>query len=122
MHLDWTHRYARYLRPDLGLNLVLVLAGGNSLHRDTLYHLVNGAAGQGRHHRRISPRVGLRHACRHAPRTTSKGPPLHEMWLSDPDGTLIEVYTRLTGDELARVDYDQVESLEFTPGLISDSC
>jgi hypothetical protein len=44
------------------------------------------------------------------------------MWLSDPDGTLIEVYTRLTGDELARVDYDQVESLEFTPGLISDSC
>jgi len=56
------------------------------------------------------------------PRTTSKGPPLHEMWLSDPDGTLIEVYTRLTGDELARVDYDQVESLEFTPGLISDSC
>ena len=34
------------------------------------------------------------------PRTTWKGTPLHELWLTDPDGNLIEIYARLTPDEL----------------------
>ena len=35
------------------------------------------------------------------PRTTWKGTPLHELWLKDPDGTLIEIYARLTDEQLA---------------------
>lgn len=34
------------------------------------------------------------------PRTTWKGTPLHELWLKDPDGNLIEIYARLTDTEL----------------------
>ena len=29
------------------------------------------------------------------------GTPLHELWLKDPDGNLIELYARLTEEELA---------------------
>jgi arsenate reductase (thioredoxin) len=30
------------------------------------------------------------------------GTPLHELWLKDPDGNLVEVYARLTEEELAQ--------------------
>jgi hypothetical protein len=36
------------------------------------------------------------------PRTTWRGTPLHELWLADPDGTLVEIYARPTDDELAQ--------------------
>jgi catechol 2,3-dioxygenase-like lactoylglutathione lyase family enzyme len=45
------------------------------------------------------------------PRTTWRGTPLHELWLADPDGTLVEVYARLSEDELAH----KPASLEPTP-------
>jgi len=32
------------------------------------------------------------------PRTTWKGTPLHELWLKDPDGTLIEIYAFPAGE------------------------
>jgi hypothetical protein len=35
------------------------------------------------------------------PRTTWRGTPLHELWLQDPEGNLVEIYARLTPDELA---------------------
>ena len=35
------------------------------------------------------------------PRTTWRGTPLHELWLEDPDGNLVEIYARLTDEELA---------------------
>lgn len=35
-------------------------------------------------------------------RTTWMGTPLHELWLEDPDGNLIELYARLTEEELAQ--------------------
>ena len=38
---------------------------------------------------------------RKPPRTTWRGTPLHELWLEDPDGNAIEVYARLTDEELA---------------------
>lgn len=44
------------------------------------------------------------------PRTTWRGTPLHELWLEDPDGNLVEIYARLTPDELA----EKPESLEPT--------
>lgn len=36
---EWTHRYATFIRPDLNLNMVLVVSDGKELNHDTLYHL-----------------------------------------------------------------------------------
>lgn len=104
---EWTHRYATFIRPDLNLNFVILVADGKDLHHDTLYHL--GIE--------LPDRVGVIDAYHRAitigahvekpPRTTWKGTPLHELWLADPDGTLIEVYARLTPQELAAMPVDQ---------------
>ena len=98
---EWTHRYATFIRPDLHLNFVLLVADGKTLHQDTLYHL--GIAVADRHavidvyHRAVAFGAPVEKP----PRTTWKGTPLHELWLKDPDGTLIEIYARLADSELA---------------------
>ena len=98
---EWTHRYATFLRPDLGLNLVLMVADDTTLHHDTLYHLglalPDKAAVIDAYHRAVAFGAQIDKP----PRTTWKATPLHELWLTDPDGTLIEIYARLTDAELA---------------------
>jgi arsenate reductase len=104
---DWTHRYATFVREDLKLNFVLLVADGKELHHDTLYHL--GIE--------VADRAAVIEAFKRArdfgchigkpPRTTWKGTPLHELWLEDPDGNPIEVYARLTDAELARKPADE---------------
>lgn len=105
---EWTHRYATFIRSDLALNFVLVVADGKTLHQDTLYHL--GIA--------VNSREAVIDAYHQAlafgalvekpPRTTWKGTPLHELWLKDPDGNLIEIYARLTDQELALKPADEL--------------
>ena len=54
------------------------------------------------HHRAVSAGWTL-----HKPaRTTWRGTPLHELWLKDPGGNLVEVYARLTEAELAEMPED----------------
>lgn len=104
---EWTHRYATFIRPDLGLNFVIMVADGKELHHDTLYHLGIGlpdkAAVVDAYHRAVAFGAEVVKP----PRTTWKGTPLHELWLADPDGTLIEVYARLSDAELATMPADQ---------------
>lgn len=104
---EWTHRYATFIRPDLNLNFVLVVADGKDLHHDTLYHLgvalPDKAAVVDAYHRAVAFGAHVEKP----PRTTWKGTPLHELWLTDPDGTLIEIYARLTTEELAQMPVDQ---------------
>ena len=97
---EWTHRYATFIREDLNLNMVLVVSDGKQLHHDTLYHL-------GINVKDKQEVVDAFHKAKDAgynvfkpPRTTWKGTPLHELWLTDPDGNLIEIYARLTPAEL----------------------
>ncbi len=104
---EWTHRYATFIRHDLRLNFVLLVADGKNLHHDTLYHLGVEVADQ-------AAVIDAFHRARtfgahidKPPRTTWKGTPLHELWLKDPDGTLIEVYARLTEEELAGKPTDE---------------
>lgn len=112
---EWTHRYATFVRPELALNFVLLVADGKELHHDTLYHLGIALADKeavvAAYHRAKS--FGARVA--KPPRTTWRGTPLHELWLEDPDGTLVEVYARLTSDELAKMPADK-EPLFLVPG------
>lgn len=105
---EWTHRYATFIRPDLNVNFVLLVSDGTALHHDTLYHLGIGVADRqtvvDAYHRAVAFGAHIEKP----PRTTWKGTPLHELWLTDPDGTLIEIYARLTDRELAEKPADEM--------------
>ena len=104
---EWTHRYATFIREDLHLNFVLLVSDGKPLHHDTLYHFGidvgdKAAVIDAFHHARRFGASVLK-----PPRTTWKGTPLHELWLEDPDGNLVEIYARLTDEELSHMPQDQ---------------
>jgi catechol 2,3-dioxygenase-like lactoylglutathione lyase family enzyme len=113
---EWTHRYATFVHPSLRTNFVLVVSDGSALHQtaratpDTLYHLGIAVADKAAVIRtyQLAREAGI--TVEKPPRTTWRGTPLHELWLADPDGTLVEVYARLTDEELAQ----QPASLEPT--------
>jgi protein-tyrosine-phosphatase/catechol 2,3-dioxygenase-like lactoylglutathione lyase family enzyme len=105
---EWTHRYSIFVRPDLQTNFVVVVSDGKELHHDTLYHLGIAVADKAAVIRAYEQATAAGVPVHKPPRTTWRGTPLHELWLTDPDGNLIEVYARLTPDELARMP----ESLE----------
>jgi protein-tyrosine-phosphatase/catechol 2,3-dioxygenase-like lactoylglutathione lyase family enzyme len=107
---EWTHRYSTFVRPELHTNFVLLVADGKELHRDTLYHLGIAVADKAAVVRsyELAKAAGL--TVSKPPRTTWRGTPLHELWLEDPDGNLVEIYARLTPDELA----EKPEDLEPT--------
>ena len=98
---EWTHRYATFVRPELHTNFVVLVSDGKELHHDTLYHLgvavADRAAVVDAYHRANAARFHVEKP----PRTTWRGTPLHELWLKDPDGNLVEIYARLTDEELA---------------------
>jgi protein-tyrosine-phosphatase/catechol 2,3-dioxygenase-like lactoylglutathione lyase family enzyme len=104
---EWTHRYVTFVSEALRTNLVLLVADGMELHQDTLYHLGVDVGtrdavilAQGRAEAAGFPI--------HKPaRTTWRGTPLHELWLRDPGGNLVEIYARLTAAELAEMPFDK---------------
>jgi len=98
---EWTHRYSTFVRPQLYTNFVLVVSDGKELHHDTLYHLGVGVADKGAVVRAYELAEVAGVTVQKPPRTTWRGTPLHELWLEDPDGNLVEVYARLTDGELA---------------------
>ena len=105
---EWTHRYAIFLRPDLSLNFVLLMSDGKELHHDdTLYHLGVGVSDKAAVVDAFHRARALGASIEKPPRTTWKGTPLHELWLVDPDGNLIEIYARLTDGELAQKPEDE---------------
>ena len=103
---EWTHRYATFVRPELGTNFVLLVSDGKELHHDTLYHLGVAVADKASVVRAFHEAVAAGHTVHKSPRTTWRGTPLHELWLTDPDGNLIEIYARLTDEELAQKPID----------------
>lgn len=103
----WTHRYATFIRDDLKLNFVLLVSDGKELHHDTLYHLGVDMGDRQAVIDAYHKAVAFGAHVEKPPRTTWKGTPLHELWLRDPDGTLIEIYARLTDAELAEKPADE---------------
>ena len=104
---EWTHRYVTFVSEALRTNFVILVDDGKELHQDTLFHLgielPDRAAVIDAHHRAVAAGWTL-----HKPaRTTWRGTPLHELWLRDPGGNLIEIYARLTEAELAEMPDDQ---------------
>jgi catechol 2,3-dioxygenase-like lactoylglutathione lyase family enzyme len=103
-----TARYATFIVPELALNFVLLVNDkGAPLDTYSLYHLGLGVADKAaviEAYRRA--RAGGAEIVK-PPRTTWRGTPLHELWLRDPSGYLIEIYARLTAAELATMPPDQ---------------
>jgi len=105
---DRTARFSTFIVPHLHLNLVLLVNDrGETLDTYSLYHLGLGVADK-------AAVIAAAHSARQAgaeivkpPRTTWRGTPLHELWLRDPSGYLIEIYARLTPGELAQMPADQ---------------
>lgn len=104
---EWTHRYVTLYRPDINLNLVLLVADDMTLNHDTLYHLGVGMATREQVVEAYHSAVKHGFHVEKPPRTTWRGTPLHELWLKDPDGTLIEVYARLTDAQLDAMPDDK---------------
>lgn len=102
----WTHRYVTFVSEALRTNFVLLVSDGKDLHQDTLYHLGVDVGSKeaviAAHHRALKAGWPI-----HKPaRTTWRGTPLHELWLTDPGGNLIEIYARLTDAELTEMPAD----------------
>lgn len=104
---DWTHRYATFIRPDLGLNFVLLVSDGKTLGHDTLYHLGIEVGSKAAVLDAYARAIAFGASIFKPPRTTWHGTPLHELWLEDPDGTPIEIYAYPTEAELARMPEDR---------------
>jgi arsenate reductase len=104
---EWTHRYATFVSAPLALNFVVLVDDGIAVAQpNALYHL--GVALPDRasvidaYHRART----LGATVEKPPRTTWRGTPLHELWLRDPDGNLVELYARLTDTELTERPHD----------------
>ncbi|MCR9203857.1 MAG: VOC family protein [Halobacteriovoraceae bacterium] len=104
---EWTHRYVTFQRPDTKFNFVLLVADGKELNHDTLYHLGMGVSSKEMVVNFYHSAVENGFPIEKPPRTTWRGTPLHELWLKDPDGTLIEIYSRLSEEELAEMPADK---------------
>ena len=117
----WTHRYATFISERLRTNFVVLVDDGKELHQDTLGHLgvalPDRAAVIDAHHRAVAAGWPI-----HKPaRTTWRGTPLHELWLQDPGGNLVEIYARLTDAELAGMPTDAQPTLLVPPLSPQDS-
>ena len=97
---EWTHRYATFLLPEQRVNFVLVVSDGKELHHDTLYHVGIAVADKAAVVEAFHRANAAGFSVQKPPRTTWRGTPLHELWLADPDGTLVEIYARLTDEDL----------------------
>lgn len=104
---EWTHRYVTFVKENPKFNFVLLVSDGKELNHDTLYHLGMGVKDK-------QKVIEFYHSAKEnglhiekPPRTTWRGTPLHELWLKDPDGTLIEIYARLSTEELAEAPDDK---------------
>lgn len=99
---EWTHRYVTFVRPELHTNFVLLVSDSKQLHHDTLNHLGVALVDKAAVVRAYDLAKAAGMTVKRPPRTTWRGTPLHELWLEDPSGNPIEIYARLTRDELAQ--------------------
>lgn len=105
---DVTARYSTFVVPHLNLNLVLLVNDrGEPLDTYSLYHLGLGVAGKAQVISAYHAALAVGAVIVKPSRTTWRGTPLHELWLRDPSGYLIEIYARLSSEELLDMPADQ---------------
>jgi catechol-2,3-dioxygenase len=113
---DTTARFSTFVAPHLNLNLVLLVNdSGKPLDTYSLYHIGLGVPDKAAVIESYGRAKAQGVTIVKPPRTTWRGTPLHELWLRDPTGYGIEVYARLTPQELAGMPADQ-EPTYLVPG------
>jgi catechol-2,3-dioxygenase len=113
---DRTSRFSTFVAPHLNLNLVLLVNdSGKPLDTYSLYHIGLGVPDKAAVIESYVRAKAQGVTIVKPPRTTWRGTPLHELWLRDPTGYGIEVYARLTAQELASMPADQEPSY-LVPG------
>jgi catechol 2,3-dioxygenase-like lactoylglutathione lyase family enzyme len=113
---DKTPRFSTFVVLELHLNLVLLVNdSGKPLDTYSLYHIGLGVRDKAAVIESFlrARASGVRIV--KPPRTTWRGTPLHELWLVDPTGYGIEVYARLTPEELSAMPSD-MEPTFLVPG------
>jgi len=103
-----TARFSTFIVPDLCLNLVILVNDRDEpLDTYSLYHVGLGVRSKeaviAAYHRAVAAGAEVVKP----PRSTWRGTPLHELWLRDPTGYLLEIYARMTEAELAAMPADQ---------------
>ncbi|MDP3171614.1 MAG: VOC family protein [Polaromonas sp.] len=105
---DRTPRFSTFVVPALRLNLVLLVNdSGTPLDTYSLYHIGLGVSNKAAVIESYVRAKAQGVPVIKPPRTTWRGTPLHELWLRDPTGYGVEVYARLTPEELAAMPADQ---------------
>ena len=113
---DRTSRFSTFVAPHLNLNLVLLVNdSGKPLDTYSPYHIGLGVPDKAAVIESYVRAKAQGVTIVKPPRTTWRGTPLHELWLRDPTGYGIEVYARLTAQELASMPADQEPSY-LVPG------
>jgi catechol 2,3-dioxygenase-like lactoylglutathione lyase family enzyme len=113
---DRTPRFSTFIVPELRLNLVLLINdSGKALDTYSLYHIGLGVPDKAAVIESYFRARAQGAEVVKPPRTTWHGTPLHELWLRDPTGYNIEVYARLTPDELSEMPADKLASF-LVPG------
>lgn len=113
---DRTSRFSTFIVPHLRLNLVLLINdSGKPLDIYSLYHIGLGVSDKAAVIESYFRAKASSAQIVKPPRTTWRGTPLHELWLRDPTGYGIEVYARLTAEELAAMPANQ-EPTYLVPG------
>jgi arsenate reductase (thioredoxin) len=104
---EWTHRYVTFVSEALRTNFVLLVDDAGQLHQDTLYHLGIDVGARAAVVAAQEQAAAAGWTVHKPARTTWRGTPLHELWLKDPGGNLVEIYARLEQEELAERPDDQ---------------
>lgn len=113
---DRTPRFSTFIVPHLRLNLVLLINDSDKpLDTYSLYHIGLGVGDKAAVVESYFRAKANGAQIVKPPRTTWRGTPLHELWLRDPTGYGIEVYARLTSEELAAMPANQ-EPTYLVPG------
>lgn len=113
---DILPRYTTFIIPHLRLNFVLVINdNGEKLDTYSLHHLGLGLASKQAVIETYHRAMALGAEIVKPPRTTWRGTPEHELWLRDPTGNMLEIYARLTEEDLARMPADK-QPVFLVPG------
>lgn len=103
----WTDRFAVFDDARLRQRVVFLVDDGQELHHDTLYHLGIGVSTKADVLTCQASAIQAGIPVVKPARTTWRNMPLHELWLQDPGGNLVEIYAMLTPEELALMPEDQ---------------
>ena len=113
---DTTPRFSTFIVPHLNLNLVLLVNDSEKqLDTYSLYHVGLGVTNKASVVESYWRAIEYGAQIVKPPRTTWRGTPLHELWLRDPTGYGVEIYARLTDEELRDMPIDQ-EPTYLVPG------